>query len=80
MQKKNNKYFNDVPKIDDKYLLLCSVSKDFIKIETNEIFEYYHFCLETTDEKQNFGVWANGILSEAICKYNFIQKRYVLLA
>ena len=49
------------------------------KIETNDIYEYYHFCLETVNDDQNFGIWANGILSEATSKNNFMQKNYILL-
>jgi len=32
--------------IDDKYLLLSAVSKDFKKLENNNLYIYYHFILE----------------------------------
>lgn len=49
---KNYKEENDIsfggitPKIDDKYLLLSSVSSDFIKLKDANIYTYYHLTLE----------------------------------
>ena len=63
-------------KIDDKYLLLASVSNDFQKIENNELYTYYNFTLETEDETQRFGVWANGLLTENTFKSDFLKKKY----
>jgi 6-phosphogluconolactonase (cycloisomerase 2 family) len=68
----------ETPKIDDKYLLLASVSKDFTKVETTEEFTYYHFCLESHDIDQHFGVWANGILSESTSEKNFLEHSFIL--
>ena len=72
-KEENTKKFGGVAQmIDDKYLLLSSVSKDFIKIEGHELFIYYHFILENNgDEYERFGVWANGVLSETPTKNNF---------
>lgn len=50
--------------IDDKQLLLSSVSEKFSKIQSNNLFEYYHFVLEDKDEDRRYGVYANGILVE----------------
>ena len=63
-------------KIDDKYLLLASVSNDFQKIENYELYTYYNFTLETEDETQRFGVWANGLLTENTFKSDFLKKKY----
>jgi hypothetical protein len=66
--------------IDDKYLLLCSVSKDFVKLENTDLFTYYHFILENNDnEDERFGVWANGVLSETPSKKEFLKHNFTLL-
>jgi len=55
--------------IEDKHLLLSSVSKDFEKVESYESFTIYHFCLENDgDDTRRFGVYSNGILSETPSK------------
>ena len=60
-------------KIDDKYLVLASVSDHFIPLINNNIYNYYHFTLESDDDKQRFGIWANGILTETTCN-NYLLK------
>jgi hypothetical protein len=67
-------FLGETPKIDDKYLLLTGVSKDFQKILDDEIYIYYHFILENNDNmEERFGVWANGLLSETHSKQFFIN-------
>jgi len=67
-------------KIEDKYLLLSSKCKDFVKIEDTKIFTYYHFCLESNgDNLKKYGVWANGILVETTNKNDFINSKFTLL-
>ena len=67
-------------KIDDKYLLLVSASDKFIKLTGSNIYTCYHFVLETNgnDDKQ-FGIWANGILTETTSKNYFKTQNYTLL-
>ena len=55
---------NYVRKIDDKFLMLCSNSKEFTKIKT-------------TDDR--YGVWANGILTESTSKNDFLEHNFILL-
>ena len=74
---KNNKLFSKIPKIDDKFLLLSSISNEFEKIENTNLYTYYHLVLESENDDDNFGIWANGILSEATSKNNFIEKKYI---
>jgi hypothetical protein len=63
------------PTIDGKYLLLAAVSKEFIKLENNNFYKYYHFVLENNgDNEERFGVWANGILTETPCENFFIER------
>ena len=69
-KEENKKLFAfETPKIDNKYLLLSSVSKDFIKMENNDTYTYYHLVLENEgDNELRFGVWANGVLTETPSK------------
>jgi len=80
-KEENDKFFSKktTPKIDDKYLLLSSVSNDFVKIENRDVFTYYNFALESEDENQSFGVWANGVLTECTSKSCFMKHSYKLL-
>lgn len=73
----NDMYFGGKTQmIDDKYLLLSSVSKDFIKMENINIYTYYHLTLENNgDDNERFGVWANGILTETPSKKYFINHK-----
>uniref|UniRef100_A0A6C0LNJ6 Fibronectin type-III domain-containing protein n=1 Tax=viral metagenome TaxID=1070528 RepID=A0A6C0LNJ6_9ZZZZ len=65
---------DETPQIDGKYLLLASVSKDFEKLENQDIYTWYHFSLENDGEDdRRYGVWANGILSETPSKNQIIK-------
>jgi len=51
--------------VDDKQLLLVSVSPDFQAIQNSDVYTYYHFILENdSDLDKRYGVWANGLLME----------------
>jgi hypothetical protein len=76
----NDKKFGGTQIIDDKYLLLSSVSNDFKKLENNNLYTYYHFILENNgNDDERFGVWANGILTETPSKNQFTNHKYTLL-
>jgi len=61
-------------KIDNKYLHLAASSSLFEKILGTDIYEYYHFNLESEDnEDSRYGVWANGVLSESTFKKYVIK-------
>lgn len=79
-KQENDNIFGETPKIDGKHLLLSCVSKDFVKLEDNNLYTYYHFILENNgNDEQRFGVWANGILTETPCKNLFCEHELVLL-
>ena len=80
-KEENDKIFGgETQKIDDKYLLLSCLSKDFIKLENSDIYTYYHFILENNgNDEERFGVWANGILSETPSKNYFIKTKYIMI-
>ena len=66
--------------IDDKYLLLSTVSKEFIQLDNTNLYTYYHFTLENNgNDDERFGVWANGILTETPSKKEFTKHKYTLL-
>jgi len=51
--------------IDNKRLLLSSVSDQFIPMQDREIYTYYHLLLENNDDdEERFGIYANGVLTE----------------
>jgi hypothetical protein len=80
-KEENDKRFGGSSQIiDNKHLLLSSISKDFVKLENNDVYTYYHFILENNGNDENrFGVWANGVLTETPSKTHFIKHNYILL-
>jgi hypothetical protein len=62
--------------IDDKYLLFSSLSPDFVKLMDNTLYTYYHFALDSDDDKQAFGIYANGVLTESTSISHFIKHNY----
>ena len=61
-------------KVDEKYLLLASVSEQFIPLTDTNIYTIYHFCLENNgDDTKRYGVWANGILTETPSKQYLVE-------
>ena len=67
-------------KIDDKYLLLAGISDQFVKIENEESYVYYHLCLESDgDDDRRFGIWANGCLTETVSRNQFLMHNYEIL-
>jgi hypothetical protein len=79
-KEENDLIFGGTPLIDDKYLLLSAVSKEFVKLENTNLYTYYHFILENNgNDDERFGVWANGILTETPSKNYFTNHKYTLL-
>ena len=73
-KEENDKIFGTTLIIDDKYLLLSAVSKEFVKLENTNLYIYYHFVLENNgNDDEQFGVWANGILTETSSKNHFAK-------
>jgi hypothetical protein len=80
-KEKNDELFHgETPKIDDTYLLLSAVSKDFVKQENTNLYTYYHLTLENNgNDDERFGIWANGVLTETPSKTQFTDHKYTLL-
>jgi hypothetical protein len=65
-------------KIDEKYLLLAGITDKFERIEGNDVYTYYHFCVENDgNDETRYGVWANGALVETPCKKDILKFRNV---
>jgi hypothetical protein len=80
MKEENYKLLGSTQMIDDKYLLVCALSKQFIKLKNTNLYIYYHFILENNgNNDERFGVWANGILTETPSKNQFMNHKYTLL-
>ena len=62
--------------IDNKCLLLASVSEDFQKLENRDEYTYYNLTLESTSENKRYGIYANGILVETPSKKQFLKHVY----
>ena len=61
----NTKRLGPNNKIDDKYLLLCSVSHEFNKVDNTQEYTVYNFALDGDgDDEARYGVYANGVLCE----------------
>jgi surface protein len=79
-KEKNDKIFGSTLMIDDKYMLLCGVSTDFVKLENTNLYTYYHFILENNgDNDERFGVWANGVLNETPSRNQFNDHKYTIM-
>jgi hypothetical protein len=57
--------------IEDKYLLYSFNCKDFVLEENNNTYTYYHLALESEDDSEKFGIYANGLLVETTSKKEF---------
>jgi hypothetical protein len=61
-------------KIDEKYLLMVGLSDKFERVEGEDIYTYYHFCVENDgDNETRYGIWANGVLVETPCKRDILE-------
>ena len=73
-------FYNEMEKIDDKYLLTVAISSQFTQITTHDFYTYYHFVPENDgDDNKRFGVWANGILTETPSKNQFTNHNYEII-
>ena len=75
-QEERHKDLDFIYHIDNKCLLLASVSEDFQKLENRDEYTYYNLTLESTSENKRFGVYANGILVETPSKKQFLKHAY----
>lgn len=69
--------WNKLQKIDDKYLLMAYADEKFVDIKDENLYELYQIVLESNcnDLSQQYGIWANGLLSETISLNTFKKKK-----
>jgi hypothetical protein len=61
-------------KIDGMYTLLSTIAcSRFEQVKDNVRCKIYHFVVESDDHSRQYGVYANGILSETISYDVFVQ-------
>lgn len=64
-------------KIEDKYLLPAVINDKCRLVEADELgtpgnyHQVYHVVLEHVNRYRNYGIWANGILSESLSIHNY---------
>ena len=64
----------ELHKIDDKYLLLSSISSLFTKMEDDNMYTYYHFVLEGDGNPEDrYGIYANGVLCDTPTRKIFLK-------
>jgi hypothetical protein len=76
-KKETLKYWNNLMQIEDKYLLLCCVNENAKKINDSNIYNIYHLVLENEDRNGQYGIYANGILTETMSLdcYEDVEKK-----
>ena len=53
-------------KIEDKYKLIAYYDNTFTEIKKDININIYHLVLESDNKNRNYGIWANGVLTESI--------------
>jgi len=63
----NSKFDIEIPsKIEDKYKLIAYYDNTFTEIKKDININIYHLVLESDNKNRNYGIWANGVLTESI--------------
>ena len=71
---KNNPMFGkEIYMIDNKYRLLSCIDENASVFEEPGIYNIYHLSLESEDENQAYGIYANGLLVES-CSAEYLKK------
>jgi hypothetical protein len=60
---------------DKKYRLMASVDERAEPWNSEGSYTIWHFALENTDEKMNYGVYANGGLLVESCSIHFLKNK-----
>jgi hypothetical protein len=62
------KELGDIFVTGNKYRLLASIDEKSQVYPNKGVFDIYHICLVNSNEQQNYGIYANGLLVESCCK------------
>lgn len=70
----NSKFdINISNKIDDKYKLIAYYDDTFVEVKQNIVVSIYHLVLENENKYVNYGIYANGVLTESIDEVNLLR-------
>jgi len=70
----NDKFeINISNKIDDKYKLIAYYDNNFMEVRKNIVVSIYHLVLENENKYINYGIYANGVLTESIDEVNLLR-------
>ena len=59
---------------DKKYRLMACVDERAEPWNSKGVYKIWHFALENSDDRMNYGVYANGGLLVETCSINFLKK------
>jgi hypothetical protein len=70
----NNKFDIKIRnKIDDKYKLIAYYDNTFVEVRQNINVNIYHLVLENENKYTNYGIYANGVLTETIDEISLLR-------
>jgi len=72
------KYWKKLLKIEDKYLIMACVNNNFVQIDDNNIYDIYQIVLENDNYKNNYGIYANGVLTESLSEHTFNRRKHLI--
>lgn len=74
-----NVFKGEIRQVDGKYLTVAGISDKFTKLDNRNIYKYYHFVLESDNQDNEYGIYANGVLSESTSETQYKIQKYVNL-
>jgi hypothetical protein len=60
-------------KIDNKYKLIAYYDDTMVEVKQNIVVSIYHLVLENENKYVNYGIYANGVLTESIDEVNLLR-------
>ena len=69
------KIWSKLQQINDKYLLMACVDELFTDVKDENIYDMYQIILQSDSPSQQYGIYANGLLSESMSIQTFERKK-----
>ena len=69
------KIWSKMQKINDKFLLMACVDELFTDVKDENMYDMYQIILESDSRSQQYGIYANGLLSESMSIQTFERKK-----
>jgi hypothetical protein len=60
-------------KIDGKHKLIAYYDNTFVEVKQDIVVSIYHLVLENENKYINYGIYANGVLTESIDEVNLLR-------